>query len=553
MDEWHWRARIDTDTDRPAVLGAGFLIDSQRVLTCAHVVSGFTHIRVSFPGGPEGLRAAVVPLTRWTQLGDHGDIALVQLEAPTSVSPARFPLLEGTYWAGELRAHGFRLGFEQTGSYVTVRSAPDMTLAREWWQLDVAPDRPERLAQGFSGSAVYLAETGEVIGMVSDAALDSDGRMGRMLPLAALRRHWEDLDDLLRLPWLTADDRRKLREIVRDATAPLQRAYEEAFPGPCPMTEFRSVWDAIRFVAEERFEEDRLARFLAVLAHHLSPPVASQLASWIRRTLGTEITAPTGEYTQIPASIIIRLERRTRGDTYELTISSLIKGIPIHTTLPVEVQAAHVREKVETNLPGLVRDVLGYDWMIEFALPESWLNKAVEEWRAGDTSMLAYPVVVRDVERLKPAFRQDRAIQRWATLRRRALTQPEPVRCNDNRTKDQYFYWLTAREDVCVLVHPERPKPSHLTSALNAGIPVMIWPRSACTDPVHGECAGGRLSKELIALVADTHPDELPKLIKKLRAQARSQPNDQPHCGRRLTLFWDDPARLPDPPLMMAP
>ncbi len=552
MNAWQWRARIDTDTDPPVALGAGFLIDSQRVLTCAHLVSGLASIRVSFPGGPEGLRADVVPLTNWTQLGDHGDMALVRLEAPTSVPHARFVPLEGAYWAGELRAHGFRLGFEQTGSYVTVRTAPDMTLAREWWQLDVDRDRPEHLAQGFSGAAVYLAETGEVVGMVSDADLDSDGRMGRMLPLTALRRHWEDLDDLLRLPWLTADDRRKLREIVRDVTAPVQQAYEEAFPSPGPMPEFRSVWDAIRFVAEERFEEHRLARFLAVLAHHLPPSVAGQLAAWSRRALGTEI-APTGECKQIPASIIIRLERRTHGDTYELTLSSLVKGIPTHTTPPVEIQAAQVREKVEANLPGLVRDMLGYDWMIEFALPESWLNKAVEEWRAGDTPMLAYPVVVRDVERLKPAFRQDRAIQRWATLRRRTLTQPEPVRCSDNRTKDQYFYWLTAREDVCVLVYPHRPKSSHLTSALNAGIPVMVWPRSACTDAVHGECAGGRTAKELIALVAETHPDELPKLIKKLRAQARSQANDQPHCGRRLTLFWDDPAWLPDPPLMMAP
>src|SRR5205823_998242 len=120
------------------------------------------------------------------------------------------------------------------------------------------------------------------------------------------------------------------------------------------------------------------------------------------------------------------------------------------------------------------------------------------------------------------AFRQDRAIQRWATLRKRALTQPEPVGCIDGRTRDQYFFWLTAREDLCVLVHSQRPKPSHLTSALNAGIPVMVWPRSACSDHIHGECAGGRIAKELIALIEETHPDELPKLVRKLRAQARS-------------------------------
>ena len=437
--------------------------------------------------------------------------------------------------------------------YVTLRTAPDMTLAHEWWQLDVDQDRSERLAKGFSGAAVYLAGTGDVIGMVSDADPDSDGRMGRMLPLEALRRHWEDLDDLLPLPWLTAADRRELREMVRGAAASPQQVYGEAFPGPGPSPEFRSVWDAIRYVAEERYEVDRLARFLAQLGRDLPRATAGRLTGWSRRVLGIEITTPAGEGKQMPASIIIKLERRTHGDTYELTLSSLINGVTRHTTPPVEIPAAQVRERVEASLPSLVGDMLGYDWMIEFALPESWLYKAVEEWRAGGTPMLAYPVVVRDVERLKPAFRQDRAIQRWATLRGRALTKPESVRCDDSRTKDQYFYWLTAREDVCVLVHPQRPKPSHLTSALNAGIPVMVWPRSACPDPVHGECTGGRVAKELIALVADAHPDELPKLVKKLRAQARARPDGGAHCGRRLALFWDDPTRLPDPPLTMAP
>jgi hypothetical protein len=553
MDDWQWRARIDTDTDPPRTLGAGFLVDPRHVLTCAHVVKGLVSVRVCFPGGPEGSRADVIHLTGWAKLGDRGDAALLRLEAPATVTPARFAQLDGPYWAGELRARGFRRGFEQTGSYVTLRTAPDMTLAREWWQLDVDQDRSERLDKGFSGAAVYLAETGEVLGMVTNADLDSGGRMGAMLPLSALRRYWEVLDDLLPLPWLTTNDRRELRQLTQGAEAVAQQVYTEAFPGPGDAPEFRSVWDAIRYVAEERFEEDRLVRFLARLAHDAPRPNADRLAAWSRRALGAEITLSTKKAKQIPASIIIRLERRTHGGTYELTLSSLINGVPMNTTSPVEVQAAQVRATVETSLPALAQDVLGYDWMIEFALPESWLSKAVEEWRAGDTAMLAYPVVVRDVERLRPAFRQDQAIQRWATLRQRALTQPESVSCDDNRTKDQFFYWLTAREDVCVLVHAQRPKPSQLTAALNAGIPVMVWPRSACPDSAHAECAGGRLAKELAALVADAAPDELPKLVKILRAQARSQPDTHTHCGRRLTLFWDDPARLPDPPLMMAP
>jgi vWA-MoxR associated protein C-terminal domain/vWA-MoxR associated protein middle region (VMAP-M) 8/Trypsin-like peptidase domain len=551
VDSWQWRARVNTDTATGMTLGAGFLIDQRRLLTCAHIVSGLARVRVTFPGGAAGLGATVIPLTSWAKPGDYGDVALLQLDAPISAMPARFARPMGPYWVGELRACGFRRGFEQTGSYSTLRTAPDMTLGAEWWQVDVDPDRPERLAAGFSGAAVYLVSSGEVIGMISDADLAGGGLMARMLPLSALRRHWEELDDLLWLPWASQADTRVLREIVKGSVAPLRQIYLEAFPGTRPGENFSSVWDAIRYVAEERFEEDGLSCFLGRLIPHVSRTVAERLVSWSRQVLGTELSYDGHRGARSPASIIIRLERRTHGDSYELTLTSLVDGRPGHPTPAVEVGAGQVREEVERRLPELLGDVLGHDWMIEFALPESWLNRAVEEWKAGHTLMLAYPVVVRDVERLKPAFRQDRAIQRWVTLRKRATTTPEPVECANPRTKDQYFYWLTSREDICVLVHAEQPRRSHLTAELNAGIPVILWPRSKCSDEVHSECTGERLARELIRIITEDQPDDLPWRIRRLRAEARSQPSDQPHCGRRLTLLWDDPARLPDPPLMV--
>lgn len=552
MNSSEWRARIDTDTDPETTLGAGFLIDQERVLTCAHVVKGCTSVRVTFPNGPGRLRATVEPVTDWAELNDPGDIALVRLDCPTSLTPARFAQPMGPYWTGDLRAQGFRRGYEETGSYVTLRTGRDMVLGRDWWQLDVDPDRPERLTRGFSGAAVYVADTGEVVGMVSDADLDGGGQMGRMLPVSALRSYWEDLDDLLPLPWLTNADRRELRQIVQVTVPSIRRVFLEAFGGPAPERQFRSVWAAICYVAEERFEEDGLARFLGRLAHHVPADARRRLVAWIRRTLGTRAAASASGEGQAGTSIIIRIERRTHDDTYELTLSTLVNGVPGQMTVPMELKATQVRGEVEERLPALLSDVIGHDWMIEFALPESWLNKAVEQWRAGPRPMLAYPVVVRDVKRLRPDFRRDQAIQRWAVLRQRATTQPEPVGCTNTPTGKQFFHWLNSREDVCVLVHAQRPTHDQLIGALDAGMPVMVWPRSKCSDTVHGECAGERLARELTALIAESEPDDLPRLVKRLRAQAMAQPQDQWHCGRRLTLLWDDPARLPDPPLAMA-
>jgi hypothetical protein len=498
----------------------------------------------------------VRPLTNWAQPGDPGDMALLTLDFPVSVMPARFAPQTGAYWAGELRAGGFRAGFDKTGSYITVRTSPDMQLSAdgtgqgaEWWQVDVDPSRPERLANGFSGAAVYRVDTGEVVGMLTDADLARGGVMGRMLPLPVLRQHWEELDDLLWLPWIAQTHARELRTMVASAVVPVAEAYQDAFPGTSPGRELRSVWDAIRYTAEERFEEDRLPRFLAALRHYLPRSVAEQLGSWSRRALGTELPSVQKRTVHSPASIIIRLERLTRGDRYELGFAALVDGVPTQPFPPAEVAASEVRARVEQRMPELLPHVLGQDWMIEFALPESWLNRAVEEWKAGERPMLAYPVVVRDVERLKPAFRQDRAIQRWAVLRQRDTTVAESVACADTRTQDQHFYWLTARDDICMLIHAEQPRRGQLAAALDAGIPVMVWPRSKCADDSHGECGGAFFAEEVMRHVSAALPDELPKLVRRLRAQARSEPVGSPHCGQHLILFWDDPARFPDPPL----
>lgn len=549
MDSWQWRARIDTDDAAERTLGAGFLVDQQRLLTCAHLVRGLATVRVTFPGALSGLRATVIPLTGWTKPGDPGDMSLLRLDAPVPAAPCRIAEPAGTYWAGELRAGGFRTGFEKTGSYVTLSTAPDMELAAEWWQVDIDPNRPERLAEGFSGSAVYLVATGEVVGMITDADLRRGGLMGAMMPLSALRGHWEELDDLLWLPWAAQAHARELRKIVANAAAPLAQIYLEAFPGMTPGRELRSVWDAIRYVAEEGFEEDRIPRFLALLVPHLPVATAAQLVSWARQVLRVELSSVRKRATHGPASIIVRLDRQTHGNIYELSFTSLVDGIPRQAVPAVEVTAAQVRGQVEKTLPELIRDVLGQDWMIEFAVPESWLNRAVEEWKAGATLMLAYPVVVRDVERLKPTFRQDCAIRRWVLLRDRATALGESVACANTRTRNEHFYWLTSREDICVLVHAEQPRPLHLTAALEAGIPVMLWQRSKCSDEEHSECAGALFAGELMHRVAGAHPDDLPRLVRKLRAEARSQPGGHLHSGRRLVLFWDDPARLPDPPL----
>jgi hypothetical protein len=556
MDEWRWRARVETEAGR--VLGAGFLIDRTRVITCAHVVQGMERARVAFPGVAEGLSATVIPCTGWSRPGDEGDVAVLELDSPVAITPARFAPLDTLRGrpTTELGAYGFPKFRELPGSVVTLRTRPDMDLRQEWWQLNVADAHLETLEQGFSGAAVYLADTGEVVGMATDRDKAVDGNSGRMLPLRSLRWYWEDVDDLLELGWLTREQRHRLRRAVRDAAPSVtpNAIYHEVFPGVPEVRRLRSVWDAIRYVAEEHLEEDALKRFLVRLRHQLDDRAGRALAAWMARYMPTHYRdGPAGE--PMPTSLIVRLDRMTRGDVYELTLLTLVDGVTGPYAGPMEVRGSEVRDRVEEALPAVREAVLGREWIIEFALPVSLFNEPFETWyieKENGIRMRAYPVVLRDVQRMNPgSIRRDLTVRRWRRLRERATTTPRAIGCRTPYSDDEFQDRLDADEECCVIAYAASPTRGRLNAALNAGVPVMLWPRGQCADDGHDGCAGDRRLRALTEAIAHVHPDHLPEAVMKLRKHARIAPAAEEHFGRDLTLVWDDPARMPDPPLAM--
>jgi hypothetical protein len=559
MDGWGWRARVETESG--AVLGAGFLVSSDHVLTCAHVVKGQVRARVTFPGADGAAAAAdVVPCGAWAGVDDEGDVAVLRLDAPVGIKPARFAAGDALRGRSktELGAYGFPRNKEHSGSVVSLSTRPDMDLRQEWWQLDVPAAHLESLKHGFSGAAVYLVDTGEVVGMVTDTDRTVDGRSGRMLPLRSIRRHWEDIDDYLELGWLTAPDRRRLREIVRDAACaiPLSDVYRAAFPGFPEVRRFRSAWDAIRYVAEEILEPDGLPRFLVALSRHVDDNVRRRLLEWLGRAPGTHGARGAGPAGAAPTSVIVRVDRMTRGDVYELSVFTLVDGVPGPYRGPIEVRRDELRDRVEEVLPEMYGMLQGRDWIIEFALPVSLFNEPFETWYLEkDTGifMRSYPVVVRDVQRMNPrSIRRDLTWKRWRRLRRRGTTLPHRVDCRVAYTDEQFQDWLDAEAECCVLAYAAAPARGRLNAALNAGIPVMLWPRRACADETHGDdCGGGRTLRALVAAITDDDPDRVPTTVMNLRKQARAPQADEHHPGRELALLWDDPARLPDPPLAM--
>ncbi|WP_405663064.1 trypsin-like peptidase domain-containing protein [Streptomyces sp. RK9] len=604
----HWRARIGAVGGAP--LGAGVLVDSTRLITCAHVVDGLREIRVSLPGRADGLRATVSWSGDWERIGDTGDIAVLTLDEPLRVPACVFAPL-GTlrpragHTAYALRALGFPRGHEENGTHVTLRTSEDRQLSSEWLEMDVEQAHLQRLDEGFSGAAVYDIESCQVVGIVTDAVLagDQEGYLGRMLSLDVIRRHWEGLDDLLPLDWLPTAPRRELRALfegVEVEAGVLELAVRRAFPtlrrDPPPL---RSVWQAIRYVAEELTGEDRLARLLGEVGRWSPGGSGPGVAAWTRRwTPGAGEGEPgaglhgglhggfhagfhgaphggpgrgagegpgegpggcaPAEAPPPAGSVMFRAEPMTRGGSLELSVCTVVDGVPVGRAGPVRIRRQHLQARVEALLAEQVGRIHEFDWMLEFVVPPGLMSEPYEEWHirepgaARPRPMRTVPVVVRHVERLKPLTVSRLTRKRWATVRARGETRPEPVDCGLSYGYEQFYGWLDADDDLCALAYAARPVDDWLSAALDTGVPIMLWRRHDCADDGHTACAPKAFLDRLTEAVATLEPDRLPLEVMKLRKEARSPHKGYAdHCGHRLTLFWDDPERMPDPPLAM--
>ncbi|QFG24891.1 trypsin-like peptidase domain-containing protein [Actinomadura sp. WMMB 499] len=547
MGDLDWRAWVGGAGG--GKLGAAFLVTPTRLLTCAHTVQGRDEARVGFPGLAEDLPAKVVRCGDWARPGDPGDVAVLELAEPVPWRPAVFadPAAASGGWFGVCGFPDTRDGAER---HATVITDPAWSRRREWQEIRTGPN--DVLQAGFSGSAVYDTGTGEVIGMVTNAEKRGGADRGWMLPVSRIRLYWEELDDLLPLSWLTATARRELRELLAGIACDESMAADVAGATGRPRADgFRSAWDAVRYVAEG-WPQDRLVRFLGGFGRHLPEARRRPLAGWTGRHLPA---APADEPGAAPPSVIVRLERQTFDDAFDLTVQTWVGGAVGTSRNVGKVQEKGVRRAVETAVAEAAGTLDALDYMIEFAVPEKLLGRPFEQWYADPVSkiqMRKFPVVVRDVQRLHPgSIRRNLAWRRWRTLTDRGCAEPETVGCDTPRRGGDFEDRLEANPHYAVLVYGTKPVKPWLTAALNNGIPVMLWPRTACDGASHDDCPGNRLSGELSSAVRGEQPGDLPRVAHRLRQQARGAPKGEPHCGRDLTMLWDDPSRLPDPPLAM--
>lgn len=171
-----------------AVTGAGFLVTSELVLTCAHVL-GDGHapeppdgpVTVEFPLARAGAQATVVS---WSPIRPDGggDSAVLRLTSvpPPGVHPARLTAAKPG-WGEQVRVFGFPADLSEYGTWAAAELRHEQ--AAGW--LQVESTTPGRVIEpGFSGAPVW-GPSG-VIGMVVAADRGAGHDTGYLLPVRSL-------------------------------------------------------------------------------------------------------------------------------------------------------------------------------------------------------------------------------------------------------------------------------------------------------------------------------------------------------------------------------
>ncbi|GAA2888132.1 serine protease [Streptosporangium fragile] len=187
---WHVRIR---DTVTGQILGAGMLVGTRHVLTCAHVVGPDrdppdTDVTVEFITRPEATTTGRVEDDCWVPSREkgEGDVALLKL-AETQPEGCGAPLHRRAILLGaEVYAQGFPSG-HANGLGAFMRLAGNCGPRGEWVQMnDWSPGRP---ARGFSGAAVLDSGTGQVVGMVVSRHVGDPADIAYMIPVETIVRY----------------------------------------------------------------------------------------------------------------------------------------------------------------------------------------------------------------------------------------------------------------------------------------------------------------------------------------------------------------------------
>jgi hypothetical protein len=188
------------------VVGAGFLVSPNYVLTCAHLVAQALTISPSTPDVPTGLIDLDFPLIApgkkiqarvefWQPVNPAvagEDIAGLKLEGkcPPGVQPVRLVTADDV-WQHSVRVFGFPSGHNH-GVWATGVLRGE--LGNGWIQMEAVTVTGYRVEPGFSGAPVWDETLSGVVGMAVAAERQREGvKAAFMIPTKVLSQTWSVL------------------------------------------------------------------------------------------------------------------------------------------------------------------------------------------------------------------------------------------------------------------------------------------------------------------------------------------------------------------------
>ncbi|MCP3964597.1 MAG: trypsin-like peptidase domain-containing protein [bacterium] len=564
-------------------LGAGFLVEERRILTCAHVVGQrhdghYQTLYVAFVPEPGKPREATV-LHCGNPKGRADDIAVLEL-VETRPSSSNSLALTGHEPGDTFHAVGF-----DRPSGTAIEGSVLALLPGGWVQIETKGAR--HVERYFSGTAVWSQRRGGALGMiVAKEATDA----AYMIPTSGLWQVLRFASLASVSPWLVDALPRLTRICVQMGlkSEEIRQLHQSCAPRDWPALSLTAepeklLKDAVQSLAEAPQQSSSgafpLLRFVRSLRGRVRDALRQELEEWLeeaRRDFGELVPAVVTQAPEAqpgPYYVLVKIEAPCSEEVGPKTrchIGAYLLGSPRPANL-LDEESTLESERAGANLHRILRKAIkritaitdeGFDprsIQFEFLLPEALLVLDVDQWflrlpfekvRVGTHQL----VVVRSLERDTDPILRALLRARWEELHREPEFSCRRLLLDDlsvedratavcfsvSRTERSLHAALSSTKVVCatLLWAPTAPDRT-LRGLLQDGVPAALWLRKKGILSAEG---GYSFFRQLI----ENKPlNRLPAKIRQVRVDAANEADE--HEGRHLTLLWDDPTRpFPD-------
>ncbi len=562
------------------VVGAGFLIQSRYVLTCAHVVNQALGKDLQASEKPEeasiGLDFPIIRMASFTSIQqiesrvvvwypveenqDFQDIAVLEILAslPQKAKPI---LLKEHGSSVNLTVKGFPPGYNRAA--IATRIIVVGPIGGGLIQLHSEAESEVSVQSGFSGAPVWDSDQQASVGML--ALSDPGKQLAQMISANCLQ--------CVFLPLILYESKRSETQFLTEVS----QAYRYAIPASWDRKDIpHSVEEVISELANISYvegEEPAIARFCAYLLASLQSSHSETLRELERWGQQEFSDFDFGRLIKVAEQSIDeerrQIQERTTGkiqshililvqpdqEKYHVMVWQVADlasyekdecaGIELwrQTEQPID---RHAIAQQVCQWIQLDRAQLNHS-IIEFFFPLDLMDEAVDSWEIEDEAGISIPigteyvVVMRCTDRVLSSYaNRDAWVSHWenkATQSQRNASDVLVEGCLEPRSLFSKLNQSTQTIGFHLAQPPDKfGKGSIFAVMLRTAHPVAVWLR---------ESVSGVNCEQALEAFLQSHPiDVLPTAVKQERSNALAENRDC-HIGHHLSLLWENPHLLP--------